>query len=370
MFDKNFYFKKRLRSLNKFGSKVTLIRADWKRKRLAFAFMVIAFCFLIGNDVYQVRANVKSAKKVISGNRKVINYLDAVKQKPFSTVLSGKTQATDFYIDPNKPAKNILTMLAGSDTCSPASQIFSVPYFDSSTTVGATDNYDLPADTTSPTVTGCPTCTATGAGPAASLPRGAVYTGTGTAPDVAYRIAYTTSNNSLTATVDPLGAEDLSLIVYTNVCSSSLSDAIVIDDTGVGGAAESVTITNMPAGVYHIVVDGYSAGATPPGPSGTYSLNVTGSAPIPATAAGSTVSGRVLDSEGSPLANQRIIVTEPDGTIRSTVSNSFGNYQFEGLVSGRTYIFQIEGRKIQFESSTQVIFVTESLSNLNFIALP
>lgn len=362
------YLQNRIRLLDRFGSEAKSIRADWKRKRLAFAFMVIAFLFLLGNDVYQVRANVRNAKKVISGNRKVVNYLDVVKQKPFSSILSATTQMSDFYVDPNNPSKSILKMLAGSDTCSGTSQITAVPFFDSSTTVGATDNYDLPADTTSPTVTGCPTCNATGGGPAGSLPRGAVYTGTGTGPDVAYRISYTTENNSLTATMDPLGAEDLALIVYTNVCSNLLSDAIVVDDTGVGGVAESVTITNMPSGTYHVVIDGYSAGA--PGPSGAYTLNVTGSAPVPTTSAGSIVSGRVLSSEGTPLANQRITVIEADGTTRSTVSNSFGNYQFEGLVSGRTYIFQIEGKKVQFQSNPQVIFVSENITDLNFVALP
>ena len=370
MLNKNFYSKYRQQLPIKLKSKSAAIRIDWKRKKLAFAFIVIAFLFLMGNDIYQVRANARNAKKVISGNRKVVNYQDAVKQKPFFSVLSAATQISNFYVNPNKPSKSVLKMLAGSDVCSSASQISAVPFADSSTTVGATDNYDLPADTTSPTVTGCPTCNATGGGPVGSLPRGAVYTGTGTGSDVAYRISYATNNNSLNVTMDPLGAEDLALIVYTNVCSNLLSDAIVVDDTGSGGVAESVTITNMPSGAYHIVVDGYSSGGTPPGPSGAYSLNVTGSAPIPATSAGATVSGRVLTSEGAPLANQRITVTEPDGTTRSTMSNSFGNYQFEGLAPGRTYIFQIQGKKAQFQSNLQVIFVSENIADVNFVALP
>lgn len=370
MLNKYFYSENRQQLLKHLGSKTATIRTDWKRKKLAFAFIVIAFLFLLGNDVYQVRANIRNAKKVISGNRKVVNYLDAVKQKPFASLFSSTNQLTDFYVDPKNPKKSVLKMLAGSDTCSGASQITAVPYVDNSTTVGTTDNYDLPADTTSPTVTGCPTCTGTGAGPAGSLPRGAVYTGTGTGPDIAYRISYTTPNNTINVTMDPLGSEDLALIVYTNVCSNSLADAIVVDDTGSGGVAESVSITNMPAGAYHIVVDGYSTGGTPPGPSGAFSLNVTGSDPVPTTAAGSTISGRVLNSEGMPIANQRIIVIDQDGTTRSTISNSFGNYQFSDIPTGRTYVFQIESKKVQFASNPQVVFISENIANLDFVALP
>ncbi len=42
---------------------------------------------------------------------------------------------------------------AGGDTQATATCIGSLPYNDTGTTVGATDNYDLPSDTTNPTLT-------------------------------------------------------------------------------------------------------------------------------------------------------------------------------------------------------------------------
>ncbi len=70
------------------------------------------------------------------------------------------------------------------------------------TTVGQTDNYDLPADTTNPTCA-APT-NGTGGGVAGSLPRGSIYTGTGTAPDRAF--SFTTSQScTLQITMDPTG---------------------------------------------------------------------------------------------------------------------------------------------------------------------
>ena len=139
------------------------------------------------------------------------------------------------------------------------------------TTVGQTDNYDLPDDVTNPTCAA--STTGTGAGPAGSLPRGAIYTGTGTAPDRAF--SFTTNQScTLQITMDPTGAEDLALMVYQSVCSSSLNDCVVVDDTGVGGGAEQVSIDAIGGTEYFIVVDGYSTGGTPPGPSGPFTLAI------------------------------------------------------------------------------------------------
>jgi hypothetical protein len=141
------------------------------------------------------------------------------------------------------------------------------------TTVGATDNYDLPGDITDPTCTAASSCT--GGGPPGSLPRGAIYTGTGTAPDRAWRIR-TDANCNLMITMDPTSTQDLVLIVYQATCSSSLANCACVDDTGDVGVAESVTLSAVAGTDYFVVVDGYSINAPSPGPSGPYTLTVTG----------------------------------------------------------------------------------------------
>lgn len=160
------------------------------------------------------------------------------------------------------------------DICSAATyEIGATPYGPvADTTVGATDNYDLPPDTTNPTCTAAVTCT--GTGPAGSLPRGAIYTGTGTGPDRGWRIKTNIACN-LTITMDPTGAEDLALVTYLANCTSSLADCACVSDVGVGGAAENVQLTTVAGTDYFVVVDGYSTGGTPPGPSGPYTLGVT-----------------------------------------------------------------------------------------------
>ncbi|MEK7415959.1 MAG: HYR domain-containing protein, partial [Planctomycetota bacterium] len=206
-----------------------------------------------------------------------------------------------------------LTPLQGGDTQATATPICALPANLSGTTVGNTDDYNLPADVTNPTLTAA-CASGTGAGPAGSLPRGAIYTGTGTGPDVVYKIEFPAGNaDTLTITMDPTGSQDLSLIVYCNTVSSLLSDGLVADDTGVGGVAESVTVSNIVAGTtLYIVVDGYSTGGVPPGPSGAYTLSITSG-------------GSVQPNCGTPVCDpitcpSNIITTSAVGQCSATVN--------------------------------------------------
>lgn len=160
------------------------------------------------------------------------------------------------------------------DTCVVATnEVSTLPFNPAAdTTVGQTDNYDLPADTTNPTCAAPTTCT--GAGPAGSLPRGAIYTGTGTGPDRAYKIR-TNVACTLNVTIDPTSTQDLAAIVYQTQCSSNLADCGCVSDTGIGGATETVSLTTVAGTDYFVVADGYSTGATPPGPSGPFTLSIT-----------------------------------------------------------------------------------------------
>jgi len=169
-----------------------------------------------------------------------------------------------------------------SDTCPAATyEIGTLPFGPvSDTTVGMTDDYDLPDAVGSPSCTASTPCT--GAGGAS--PRGAIYTGTGVGPDRAYRIR-TDADCDLTIGMDPTASDDLALMVYQATCSDSLSDCVCVDDTGVGGTAESVLLNAVAATDYFVLVDGYSSGAAPPGPAGPFDLTITGTGcnlvPIP-----------------------------------------------------------------------------------------
>ena len=166
--------------------------------------------------------------------------------------------------------------LTPADTCSAATyEIGSLPFNSSDSTIGMVDDYDLPPDIVTPTCTASTSCT--GGGPAGSLPRGAVYTGTGTAPDRAYRIRVDAPCDLTISGTDTAPNWDLALIVYQTQCSSDLADCVCVDDTDFPDSTESVVLNAVPGLDYFVVIDGYSSGATPPGPSGPFDLSVTGS---------------------------------------------------------------------------------------------
>jgi len=163
---------------------------------------------------------------------------------------------------------------APGDTCSAATfeLIWTFPYGPvADTTAGAVDNYDLPTDTSNPTCAAPVTCT--GAGPAGSLPRGAIYTGTGTAPDRAWRIQCL-SSGTVTITAQPTAPWDLALILYQPNCSSLLADCACVSDVGVAGQGESIQFNMQAGSTYFIVIDGYASGGTPPGPTGPYTVTL------------------------------------------------------------------------------------------------
>jgi hypothetical protein len=168
--------------------------------------------------------------------------------------------------------------LSPADTCTAATnEVSSLPFNPPpDTTVGMTDDYDLPPDLTVPTCTASTNCT--GGGLAGCGARGCVYAGTGTGPDRAYRIRVSAPCN-LTITGTPTGATawDLALLVYQTQCSSSLSDCVCVDDTGFPGVAESVLVNAVTGLDYFIVVDGYTDVNPPPPPNlGPFNLSVTG----------------------------------------------------------------------------------------------
>lgn len=156
------------------------------------------------------------------------------------------------------------------DTC-PAATVELPPYpVLSDTTVGAVDDYDLPPDVFAPTCTAPTTCT--GAGPASSLPRGAIYTGTGRAPDRAFKLRLP-CDCTLNIAAAPQASWDLALIVYQAACSNDPADCVCVDDTGAAGQGESVVLNALADTDYFVLIDGYSTQGTPP--TGPYTLTIT-----------------------------------------------------------------------------------------------
>jgi hypothetical protein len=89
------------------------------------------------------------------------------------------------------------------------------------------------------------------------------------------------------------------------------------------------------------------------------------------TAAGVSVSGRVMTAEGEGVRNARMTIT--GGTLtepRVVTTSSFGYYNFEGLEAGQTYILTVEHPQFAFANPTRVISLIDNISDADFIAQP
>jgi hypothetical protein len=86
------------------------------------------------------------------------------------------------------------------------------------------------------------------------------------------------------------------------------------------------------------------------------------------TAALVSVSGKVTTANGFGIANVRVSMINQTGETQTAVSNSFGNFRFAEVLSGQIYIFTVHSRRYQFSVPSQVLSVTDNVSDLVFIA--
>lgn len=167
--------------------------------------------------------------------------LDKALAAEYATVSAG-------WVTPRGPVEG--------DVCTAANPTPVNPFTISSTTVGATNNYDI----------------ATVCGTGQTL-----FGGTGAGLDRAYGVV-TDQDCSVTVSADPTGTSwDLALYVLAApgaACTAlpSLADGqcITMDDNGGGDVTESVTFNATAGTQYFVIIDGFNAN------SGTYDLNISG----------------------------------------------------------------------------------------------
>ena len=82
------------------------------------------------------------------------------------------------------------------------------------------------------------------------------------------------------------------------------------------------------------------------------------------TAAGVSISGRVLTPNGRGLTNARVTLTEATGQTRTTRTTSFGYYRFSDIEAGQTVVISVQSKRYRF--SSQTLNVNEDLTDLNF----
>ena len=88
----------------------------------------------------------------------------------------------------------------------------------------------------------------------------------------------------------------------------------------------------------------------------------------PPTAASVSIGGQVLTANGNAVRKARVVLTAPNGQIRTAITNPFGYYRFDDVEVGASYVFNVVSKRYSF--APQVVSVVEDLTELNFIAEP
>jgi len=86
------------------------------------------------------------------------------------------------------------------------------------------------------------------------------------------------------------------------------------------------------------------------------------------TAANVSVSGRVLTAKGSGIGNAIVTLTDTSGNVLTKRTNTFGNFRFDEIAVGETYIISADSKRYTFNPSSQVLMVNDELTDVSFIA--
>ncbi len=129
----------------------------------------------------------------------------------------------------------------------------------------------------------------------------------------------------------------------------------------------NVTFTvsgTVPAGTVGALIN--TATVTPPvGLTDTVEFNNSATAGNAPTAAGISISGRVLTSDGRGLRNAFVTLTDSQGMTLRVLSSSFGYYSFADVPAGETYIIGVASKR--FHYTPRVIFAFDDLTEPDFV---
>lgn len=82
------------------------------------------------------------------------------------------------------------------------------------------------------------------------------------------------------------------------------------------------------------------------------------------TASSASVGGRVTNSNGQGV-RVYVVMTGPNGFLRSALTNSFGYYNFDNVPTGATYTVEIQSKR--YTATPQTIPVNDNLSSVDFV---
>lgn len=79
------------------------------------------------------------------------------------------------------------------------------------------------------------------------------------------------------------------------------------------------------------------------------------------------ISGKILKPNGRGLNNAIVTIASTDGATRSVETDPLGNYSFDDVATGKSYVIKAESR--HYDYALQTLFVTEARDDVNFVSV-
>ena len=77
-----------------------------------------------------------------------------------------------------------------------------------------------------------------------------------------------------------------------------------------------------------------------------------------------SVSGRVLNQQGSGIRNARVNLRDSRGNNFTATTNAFGYFSLESILSGETYVAAVQVRGMMF--TPRLVTINDSIDALEF----
>lgn len=161
---------------------------------------------------------------------------------------------------------------------------------------------------------------------------------------------------------------------FTNIPAGYVAD--VTDGPNIGGRTTHKTVVlpaicnNQPKVQVRLLTTNAAASDGTSTPDEWIGVNNVTASLVAPTAANANVGGRVFSPDAKPLANASVLLYDSVGGSRTARTNSFGYYNFNGVPTGETYIFEVRSKRYVFSQPTQVVNVLEDTDEINFYADP
>lgn len=133
-----------------------------------------------------------------------------------------------------------------------------------------------------------------------------------------------------------------------------------------GSGVATLTTNALLAGNHNISAQylGANVGAGGGGFNASTSNTIVQVVNIP-TASNAVVEGRVLTTTGSGVSRAIVRMVDSNGNVRTATTTVFGNYRFEDIQTGETYVITVSAKGRTFP--TRVVNVNDDIGELNFV---